>query len=121
MANTFRTYLKDVIGSDTVVNSNRVISAGLDSFDTLSEYSKEDVNSLCRTLKKSPTNPMEIGPIVEKRLIHAASLAKRYDDMGRNLTASNLSRSRLKFYGQILDMVDALKEEDCPELEKVGP
>ena len=65
-AAAFRTYLNSVIGFGSAANANRVISMGLSGFDVLAEYDKDDVNSLCRTLRKDPTTPMIIGPIVEK-------------------------------------------------------
>ena len=48
----FRTYLNSVIGFGSVANATRVINMGLSDFETLAEFDKEDVNSLCRTLRK---------------------------------------------------------------------
>ena len=85
----FRSYLNNVIGFATNANDNRVIGAGLDNFDTLSEFDKEDVQSLCRTLRKDSNNPMTIGPIIEKRLMIAAILSKHYLLMGRPLNSTS--------------------------------
>ena len=120
MAAAFKNFLVNVIGFASDAQATRVRTTGLDSFATLSEYDKDDVVSLCRTLRKDSTNPMVIGPIVEKRLIQAASLSKHYDLMTRTLNATNLSKNRLSTYGKHMDMLEELKKKKNPELEKVG-
>ena len=93
---------------------------GINNFDTLAEYKKEDVQSLCRTLRKDTTSPMTIGPIVEKRLIIACALADIYSLISRSITQTSLSNQRLRHFGKYMEVMKAMKDRDHPELEKVG-
>ena len=90
-----------------------------DNFDTLSEFDKEDVQSLCRTLRKDSNNPMTIGPIIEKRLIIAACLSKHYSLTRMLLNSTLIDRPRLKHFGQYMTMMRELKDQDTTDLEKV--
>ena len=65
---------------------------GITNFDTLAEYKKEDVQSLCHTLCKDTTAPMTIGLIVEKRLIIACALTNIYSLITSSLSQITLSR-----------------------------
>ena len=65
MAAAYKNFLVNVIGFGNDAEAVRVRALGLDSFSAMTEYNKEDVKSLCRTLRKDATAPMEIGPIVE--------------------------------------------------------
>ena len=120
-AAAFRTYLNSVIGFRSVANATRVVNMGLSAFDVLAEFDKEDVNSLCRTLRKDATSPMVIGPIVEKRLIIACALASQYLLMNRAIDQNTLSKKRLQHFGKYMDVMEVLKKRDRPEPEKVGP
>ena len=63
---------------------------------------------------------MTIGPIVEKRLLHAASLSKFYTWMNRPVNATSLSKNRLSNHGDYMKLLEELKGKDKPDLEKVG-
>ena len=119
MAVEFRGYLNNDILFGSAANAIRVIREGLDSFETLAEYDKDDVASLCCAIRKDNANPMAIGPIVEKRLVYAANLAKHYTFYNRPLTAITLNRERIKHFCQYMNMMDELKKQDNPDLEKV--
>ena len=119
-AAAFKTYLNSVIGFGSVANANKVIGMGLTGFDVLPDYDKEDVNSLCRSLRKDATSPMVIGPIVEKRLIIACDLASQYLLPNRDINQDTLNKARLRHFGKYSDVMDVLKKKDRPEPEKVG-
>ena len=120
MSAQFKTYLNGVIGFGSVANATRVTNMGLTGFDTLPEYDKDDVNSLCRSLRKDSTSPLVIGPIVEKRLIIACALANLYTLISRGCNATTLSKARLRHYGKYMEVLEALKKNERPEPEKVG-
>ena len=110
MAAAFCNFLTNVIGFNTDAEANRVRTTGLDGFQTLSKYKKEDVQSLCCTLRKSSNNPMVIGPIVEKRLLWAASLAKHYVWLTRPLSSTNLSRKKACQLWSVYGLVGGVKK-----------
>ena len=110
MAAAYRGYLNNSIGFGSAANANRVIAEGLDSFETLAEYDKDDVASLCRAIRKDNANLMPIGPILEKRLVYASSLAKHYTFYNRPLTDVSLNRERIKHVGEYMNMMDELKK-----------
>ena len=120
MAAAFKNFLINVIGFATDADAQRVRTIGLDAFATMPEYDKEDVKSLCRTLRKDATAPMEIGPIVEKQLSQAVSLATHYTLMNRPLNATNLSKARLSHHGKYMELIEKIKDKKTPELEEVG-
>ena len=99
MAAAFKNFLINVIGFANDADAQRVREVGMDSFATMPEYNKDDVKSLCRTLRKDANAPIEIGPIVEKRLYQAVCLATHYDLMNRPLNSTNLSRACLSHHG----------------------
>ena len=51
-----RTYLKDVIGLGNdqlgTERANAIIAEGLDGFDALVDFNKDDIKSLCSTVRK---------------------------------------------------------------------
>ena len=120
MAAAFKTFITNVIGFANNVEATRVRVTGLDLFATLAEYDKEDVKSLVCTLKKDNANPMTIGPIVKKRLVHAASLTKFYTWMHRTVNTTSLSKNRLSDHGDYMKLLEELKGKDKPDLEKIG-
>ena len=120
MAAQFKNFLVSTIGFANDAEAQRVRATGLDGFAALPEYSKEDIQSLVRTLKKDATAPMTIGPIVEKRLKQAACLSKHYQWFNRTLTATNLSKTRLHSHGQFMELIDKINDKETPALEKVG-
>ena len=61
MAAAYKNFLVNIIGFGNDAEAIRVRTLGLDSFAAMSEYNKEDVKSLCRTLRKDATTPMEVG------------------------------------------------------------
>ena len=110
----------NIIGFGNDAEAVRVRALGLDSFAAMSEYNKEDVKSLCRTLRKDVTTPMEIGPIVEKRLAQACSLRIHYDLLTRANNSTNLSKARILHHGKFMELMEKVKETKTPALEKVG-
>ena len=120
MAVVFRGYLNVKIGFGSAANAIYVMNEGLDSIDTLSKYDKDNVASLCRVIRKGNANHMAIGPIVEKRLVYAANLAKHYTSYNRPLTATTLNRKCIKHFDEYIKTIDELKKQDNPELEKVN-
>ena len=120
MAAAFKNFLVNVIGFANDAEAVQVRATGLDSFDTLADYDKDNVQSLIRTLKKHNTNPLTIRPIVEKRLIQGASLSKYYKLMTRTSNATSLSRARIRNHGTYMELLAELKKKENPDLEKVG-
>ena len=61
--NAIRTYLKDVIslGNDQLGTdrANAIIGEGLDNFDALVDFNKDDIKYLCYTVRK-PGGLMEV-------------------------------------------------------------
>ena len=120
MAAAYKNFLVNVIGFGNDAEAVRVRALGLDSFAAMTEYNKEDVKSLCRTLRKDATTPMEIGPIVEKRLAQACFFSIHYDLLTRANNATNLSKARVLHHGKFMELMEKVKESKTPALEKVG-
>ena len=110
MAAAYKNFLVNVIGFANDDKAVRVRALGLDSFAAMTEYNKEDVKSLCRTIRKDSTSPMEIGPIIEKRLAQACSLSVHYYLMTRANNATNLSKARVVHHGKFIDLLEKIKE-----------
>ena len=111
--NAIRTYLKEVIGlgddEQGTQRANAMISEGLDGFESLTDFNKEDIKSLCSSIRKpgglvvdpndnnrQVQNPgISLPAISESRLITCAYGASLYAMIGRVPNAVNLSRNRL--------------------------
>ena len=122
-----RTYLKDVIGLGNdqlgTERANAIIAEGLDSFDALVDFNKDDIKSLCSTVRKPGgtiedpndntrqiSNPgTSIPAISEGRLQLCAYVTGIYKRIGRTVDATTLSRNRLtefKYHKEVVDNHD---------------
>ena len=128
--NVIRAYLKEVIGlgdDDQGTNrANAMIAEGLDSFESMMDFSKEDIKSLCSSIRKpgglvvdpndadrQVQNPgLSIPAIAESRLITCAYGANIYKRIGREATAVTLSKTRL---AEFKTHRETVKDHDDPD------
>ena len=139
MANAagMRTYLRDVIGiGDPLERREAVRLEGLETIQDFAEFEKEDVETLCASIRKPggtipnpnagnpgapPTIPnpgYPIPAICEKRLISAAYTAKIYAMIGREINMTTMNRERLNKFDAHKKLVD--EHEDPERLPQVS-
>ncbi len=136
-ANAIRTYLKDVIGLGNdqlgTDRANAIIGEGLDNFNALVDFNKDDIKSLCSTVRK-PGGLMEdpndntrqisnpgtsIPAIAESRLQICAYGSRIYKRIGRNVDATTLSKNRLTEFKYHKEAVDNHDDPDSmPPISK---
>ncbi len=132
-----RTYLKEIIGLGMdqlgTNRANAIIAEGLNSFDTLVDFNKDDIKSLCSTVRKpggtvvdpndntrTVNNPgMSIPAIAESRLQLSAYGAAIYKKIGRDIDATTLSKNRLTEFKLHKEAVDNHDDPDSmPPISK---
>ena len=102
-----RTYLNNVIGLNNNARANAIIDEGIDSLTALTEFSDDDVTTLCNSVRKPggtiivngaevPNPGQRIPAICETRLRLAVYGAKIYATVGRGIDANSLSAARLQ-------------------------
>lgn len=135
--NAIRTYLKDVIGLGNdqlgTDRANAIIGEGLDNFDALVDFNKDDIKSLCYTVRKpgglmeDPNNNARqisnpgtsIPAIAESRLQVCAYGARIYKRLGREINATTLSKNRLTEFKYHKETVDNCDDPDSmPPISK---
>jgi hypothetical protein len=123
----FKNYLKDVIGlGGNALGTERadaIIAEGLDGFDAFVDFDKDDIKSLCSTVRKPGgtivdpndaarqiNNPgTSIPAISEGRLQLCAYGAGLYKRIGREVNAQSMSRRRLtkfKYHKEVVENHD---------------
>ena len=133
-----RNYLQNIIGlgadAQGLARANAIIDQGLTSMDDFADFDKEDMITLCASVRKpggtiqDPTdatrqipNPgNSIPSMCEARLILAAYGATIYTLINRvPITSGSLSRNRLKQFKLHRDMVENHSApDDLPEIGK---
>ena len=100
-------------------------SEGITSVDDLSEFSKENIDNLASSLRKTPrpapaTGNFVLGAKSQKRLIVAADAVRYYETVGRPLTAANMKWSQVlsNFEIQWKSITDR-SSKDPPETPKI--
>ncbi len=132
-----RTYLKTVIGLGDdqlgTERANAIIAEGLNTFDALVDFNKDDIKSLCSTVRKPGgtiqdpndanrqiSNPgTSIPAISEGRLQLCAYGTSIYKRIGRSINATTLSRSRLtefKYHKEVVENHD--DPDSMPSISK---
>ena len=132
-----RQYLRTIIGLGAdplgLERADAIIDEGIASMEDLAEFDKDDIVTLCTSVRKPGglitdpnnilrqiTNPgTSIPSICESRLILAAYGARMYTMIGRAVTSDSLSRARLREFKLYRDMVDNHTSPDSlPEVNK---
>ncbi len=132
-----RTFLKEIIGLGMDAlgtdRANAIIAEGLNDFDALIDFNKDDIKSLCSTVRKpggtvvdpndntrTVNNPgMSIPAISESRLQLAAYGAAIYRKIGRRVDATTLSKNRLTEFKLHKEAVDNHDDPDSmPPISK---
>jgi hypothetical protein len=132
-----RRYLKDAIGLGAnalgTTRANAIMAEGLDSFDSLVDFDKDDIKSLCSTVRKpggmivdlndrnrNINNPRtSIPAIAEGRLQLCAYAATIYQRIGREVNVATLSRDRLTEFKHHKEAVDNHDDPDSmPPISK---
>ena len=131
---SLRTYLKEVIGFGQnalgTERANAVIAEGLTDFDSFKSFDKDDIKSLCYTIRRpggTIPNPIYVAPVAgeiaampenihnpgvsipaicESRLVLAAYGSKIYATIGRDVTPQSMSLRRLDSFKQHKETVD---------------
>ena len=119
-----RTYLRDVIGVTNVpggaANLCRIAvqDEGLRVIDDFVEFTEEDIQTLCQSVRKPggtivnpagavvPNPGYSISAISEKRMKTASYAATVYDLIGRAIDHQSMSRDRLKQFEVHKQLVD---------------
>ena len=121
---SLRTYLKEVIGFSQnalgTERANAVIAEGLTDFDSFKSFDKDDMKSLCYTIRRpggTIPNPIYVAPVdgeiaampenihnprvsipvfCESRFVLAAYGSKIYATIGRDITPQSMSLEKAK-------------------------
>lgn len=115
---TLQTYLKDEMKFRTNAKANAVIEEGLDTFESFLDFTKEDIKTLCNSIRKPggviagrgrnavdvPNNGFHVPAIAETRLAWATYAAQYYHTVARPINARTMSWNYIRYF-------NSLKEE----------
>jgi hypothetical protein len=112
-----RTYLREEMKFRTVEKANAVMDEGLDTFDAFLDFSKDDIKTLCNSIRKpggmiaavglgaaTVNNGLHVPAIAETRLAWAAYAAQYYNMIARPINAATMSWNYIQHF-------NSLKEE----------
>lgn len=116
--NSLRVYLREQMKFRTEAKANAVMAEGLDTYNAFLDFSKEDIKTLCNSIRKPGgmipgagrdaddvvNNGMHVPAIAETRLAWAAYAAKYYNMIDRPINSATMSWNYIQYF-------NSLKEE----------
>ena len=138
-AAAFRTYLRDTIGVTDVPGRHptarrvAIQDEGLETIEDLLDFDDDEIKTLCQSVRKPggtiadpndatrtiPDPGFKIPSVCEKRLKLAASGARLYSKIERDISQDSLNRTRLKLIEKHLKLVeDHSDPESLPQVSK---
>ena len=102
MQATYNSWLREDIGFNSNVRVTHVRGLGLDNFERLLDFDREDIKTLCNAARKEAP-PFQISVVIEKYLKNAVFAAKIYRMIGRTLTREAFTVPRLRKFQALYD------------------
>ena len=109
MQASYNSWLRDDIGLSTNPRVAHVRELGLDNFDTLLDFDREDIKTLCDAARKE-VPPFPISVVIEKYLKNAVFAVKIYKMIGREVTRDALTVQRLRKFQALYDSLNSHKD-----------
>lgn len=117
-AQALQTYLREEMKFRTNAKANAVMEEGLDTFASFLDFTKEDIKTLCNSIRKPggviagrgrnaddvPNNGLHVPAIAETRLAWATYAARYYHTVARPINAETMSWNYIQYF-------NSLKEE----------
>lgn len=117
-ARLLRTYLRDEMRFRTDAKADAVMAEGLDTFDSFLDFTKDDIKTLCNSIRKPggvvagrgrgaqdvPNNGLHVPAIAETRLAWATYAAKYYHMVDRPINQNTMEWNHIQYF-------NSLKEE----------
>ena len=117
-ARALQTYLKEEMKFRINAKADAVMAEGLDTFTSFLDFTKEDIKTLCNSIRKPggviagrgrnavdvPNNGLHVPAIAETRLAWATYAAKYYHTIARPITSETMSWDYIQYF-------NSLKEE----------
>ncbi len=124
-----RTYLREEMKFRTIEKANAVMEEGLDTFAAFLDFSKEDIKTLCNSIRKpggmiagvglaaaTVNNGLHVPAIAETRLAWAAYAAQYYGMISRPINQSTMSWNYIQHFSSLKEERDNHTPPEC----KVG-
>ena len=115
--NSLQNYLREQMKFRTNEKANAVMAEGLDTYNAFLDFSKEDIKTLCNSIRKpggmipargrnaaTVNNGLHVPAIAETRLAWAAYAAQYYNMIERPINAESMSWNYIQYF-------NSLKEE----------
>ena len=112
-----QTYLREEMKFRTEAKADAVMDEGLDTFDSFLDFSKDDIKTLCNSIRKpggmiagvglaaaTVNNGLHVPAIAETRLAWAAYAAQYYSMIDRPINSRTMSWNYIQYF-------NSLKEE----------
>ena len=109
MQATYNSWLREDIGFNSNVRVTHVRGLGLDNFERLLDFDREDIKTLCNAARKEAP-PFQISVVIEKYLKNAVFAAKIYRMIGRTLTREAFTVPRLRKFQALYDSLKSHKD-----------
>ena len=129
---SLRIYLREQMKFRTVDKADAVMAEGLDTYDAFLDFSKEDIKTLCNSIRKpggmipgrgrvaaTVNNGLHVPAIAETRLAWAAYAARYYNMIERPINSETMSWNYIQYFTSLKEERD---NHTPPEtMQKLSP